>query len=203
MSLDTLARDRLVHLVITLRDGRRAWQAGVERQENPTTKQSFTAPRWNDDPHMSRPLPLEMAIICQRRWKQELNLLCRLSLEPYSEFIDEAPQRECIPWQHVDHFVHVDPEETIGFWVRAVNTPQGKQFCLRFENPDLAEQSVFVDLSEGPAGCVEKARRLGFLPNFEAPKPSPFRAQREAAARQAAEEQQVKDLGRVRPGSCR
>jgi hypothetical protein len=72
-------------------------------------------------------------------------------------------------------------------------------FCLKFDHPDLAEQSIFVPLEAGPAAAVEKARQMHFL-DVEKPKPSPQLAERESATREARQQEQIQQVGILRPG---
>lgn len=200
-ALSNLDRNKLVHLIF-LQNGQRVWFARTDRREDPITKRWTIIPIADTDARGSRPVTLEFALICQRRWRDELHLNVRIAFGPHEQFIDTDEPKPAPVWKHIDHFIHTDPEETEGFPVRAVCTPEGKMFCLRFDHPDLAEQSIFVPLEAGPAAAVQKAKEMHFL-DVEKPKPSPFRAQREAAARDAVEQQEVEIHGRRRPGDCR
>jgi len=89
--------------------------------------------------------------------------------------------------------------DQFGYTVSPVILPTGPAWCLKFTMPQLAEQSVF---DESPEAVVEKARRLRFL-EIEPPQPSPFKAQREADARAAAEQEKNRPLANLRPGDRR
>jgi hypothetical protein len=197
-----VARETLVHLIHVQLSGQRIWQCGLDRQQNPTTKQWFVVPLFDDDPRQSKPLPLERAIICKRRWLDDLKLHVHLSLHPFGPFIDDEPEAKRPMWEHRDFFVLTDELNATGFYVRAVHTPAGPAFCLKFTNPLLEAQSIITPLSDGPEGPIRKARERHFL-DIEPPQPSPFRAQREFAAREAAEQQDIQVQGRVRPGDRR
>jgi hypothetical protein len=192
-----------VHIVYVQPSGERIWQSRIDRKQDPITKTISVIPLFDDDPHQSHPLPLETALICKRRWLDELKLNCRLALHQHGEFIDDEPETKVAPvWEHRDFFILTDEINETGYLVRAVCTPEGKMFCLKFQNPLLENQSVLTRLEDGPEGPIRKARELHFL-DIELPQVSPFKAQHEAAAREAAEQQHIQINGRVRPGSCR
>ncbi len=124
---------------------------------------------------------------------------CRLSLEPFSEFIDEELKPEPAPgWKHEDCFVITDSASETGYYVIATRTPDlGPAFCLKFTNPLLANQSVLVSLAAGPEEAVRRAETMGFL-KFEPPKSSPRAALRKE--REAREQEQFQQIGILRPG---
>jgi hypothetical protein len=171
----------------------------MDRRQHPTTMVWSTLPLIDDDARHSVPMTYEFAVTARRRWREELNFNFHIALEQHSEFIDEEDVAPVLPWNHRDHFVWVDAAADLGYTIRAVHTPQGKMFCLRFENPNLQAQSVFVPLEDGPEACVVKAREMHFL-ELEPPKPSPFRAAREADAQRQAQREVDKPCVNLRPG---
>jgi hypothetical protein len=168
-TLNTLSADRLVHLIFE-QNGQRTFFNRTDRKRDDGTGIWYTIPVVGTEARESNPMTLEMALISQRRWKA-IGIECRFVLEPNGPLVDAGPKSEdSLPWPHADVLVTCDEQGNLFdsidapcvFLIRAVNTPQGKMFCLRSDHPSLAEPSVFATLEEGPEHCVEKARSLGF-----------------------------------------
>src|SRR6266404_2016452 len=92
MSLNSLSPDRLVHVIIE-QNGKRAWFHHTDRRRDDHTGVWYTLPVVDDDPRESKPMTLQMALVCQQRWK-DLGIACRFALEPNGEFIDADPKVE-------------------------------------------------------------------------------------------------------------
>jgi hypothetical protein len=205
-TLNSLSSNALVHLIFKYPDGKRVWFCRTDRKRDDQTGQWHTFPIADDDASQSKSMTFEIGLICQRRWRDELGQHWRMALEPYGNFVDEQSSGEVSQWQHIDYFIMTDEVSDTGFLIRAVHTPQGKQFCLKFEHPDLQQQSIFVPFEAGPEACITKAREMHFL-DLEPPKPNPLRAEREAEAQRQAQRQAQRDsntrFGRLRPGDLR
>jgi hypothetical protein len=166
-------KSRMVHVVFLNPDGKKMWFVKTDRRLDPKTGQALTFPVADDDPRYSVPMTFEYADVSKRLWSNPpFNLNVRLSLAagPAAEFIDEGSALSSFPWEFRDVFVtcRETGEPLDGFdapfclKVRAVNTPEGRKFCLRADQPSLSAPSVFVPFEEGPEAVVEKAWSLGF-----------------------------------------
>lgn len=90
MGLSGLNADTKIHLVFKLRDGRKAWHCGTDRQQHPQTFVWMTLPKLDLDAAASVPMRLDYAVIAARNWR-DLGYNVRLALEPNGEFIDDDP----------------------------------------------------------------------------------------------------------------
>jgi hypothetical protein len=206
--MNAVSAGTLVHLIfIDPTSHKKSWFVRTDRRQT-VSKVYQTWPLVDDDPRQSKPVTYDFAIVAQRRWREELNLVFRLSLEPNGKFIDE----EIIPpptgpWPHQDALVTVDaegnlfdsPDATHVFLVRAVRTPQGPMFCLRFETGILQNQSQYSTIQEGPEGAVRKAIERGFT-KIERPRPNPYLESRRREAERQAAQQAGQKIPNLRPG---
>jgi hypothetical protein len=194
-SLTSLSKTTRVHLVFLNPDGSRVFFVRTDQRLNSKKGVYETWPLANTDPHQSRPMALEMAVVAQSRFRA-LGLTVRMALDPNRDFIDQdtvvTPQG---PWPHADVLVTVDEQGNLCdsldapcvYLVRAVFTPNGPRFCLRFENGLLQNQPIFVTVAEGPEVAVRIAIERGFT-KLEKPLPNPYlERRRQQAERQAAE----------------
>ena len=192
-SLNTLSSNALVHLVFE-QNGKRSWFNRTDRTFNAATGVWTTIPVIGSEPSESNPVTLEMAVVCQRRWR-ELGIGCRIAKETNGPYLDDPdPRTNDVPTSpHRDVFITVDEQGNLFdsldapcvYFVRAVNTVNGPMFCLRFENSLLREQAQFSTLREGPEVAIERAIARGYN-KIEPPRPNPFlEARRQEAQRQA------------------
>jgi hypothetical protein len=202
---NAVAADRLVHVIVE-QGGRRTFFHHTERVQDDKTKQWFTVPVVDDDPAGSKPMRFDIALVCKRRWTDELGLAVRLALDTTGPYIDEYPGMNMLPWEHRDYLVSVDrdgkPFDSFDapcvYRVIATHTPSGKMFCLRFNHANLQNQAVYATLEEGPETCVARAFERGFT-KLEPPQVNPYlEVRRQEAARQEAE--QAKRIPGLRPG---
>lgn len=208
MSLSGLSSDAKLHLVFTLRNGQKTWCSGTDRKQHPRTFEWLTLPLLDDDARASVPMKIDYAIVAQRRWR-EMGYQLRLALEPNGPPIDDEPvsgapePTNCfVPTDAAGNPVE-DTTSPFGYHIIVTRTPQhGPSYCLRFQNPELAAQSIIVPASEGPEAAVRKAQEMGFLLH-EPPKANPHRerllAERQAVVRAAAQQQAGQRFMR-RPG---
>jgi len=204
MSTDNLAADRLVHVIIE-QNGKRTWFNRTDRVQDHKTRRWFTVPVVDPEPSGSKPMRHDLALVAQHRWRDELNLVVRLALEPNGPYIDELPTMSLLPWKHQNYLVTVDrdgrPLDSLDapcvYDVIATHTPSGRMFVLRFNHPDLQNQPVFSTFEEGPEVAVARAFEKGYT-KLEPPQPNPYlEARRQEAARQAAEAARPKVRYRV------
>jgi hypothetical protein len=205
-SLNTLSADRLVHVIIE-QNGKRTWFHHTDRRRDDRTGQFHTLPIVDDDPRGSSSMSLAMALVSQRRWR-ELGIECRLCLEPNGPYIDPDPKAtEALPWPHKNALISVDeqgnildsPDAPCVYLVRAVNTPNGPMFCLRFEAGVLQNQAQFSTLQEGPEIAVRRAIEKGYN-RLEKPQPNPYVEIRRREAERRAAEQATRLPNNLRPG---
>jgi len=197
----------MVHLVyVDPKSGQKGWFVRTDRRQNPTTKVWETWPLVDDDPRQSSAVPYEYASIARHDWREKLKLNFRIALEPLSDFIDdENTPSSSVAWEFRNYYITCretgEPFDSLDapcvLLVRAVNTPEGKQFCLRADEPSLAMPSVFVPFSEGPEAVVEKAWSLGFR---YVPIVNPSIEQRRREAEHQAQRAASARFANIRPG---
>lgn len=204
-SLNTLSSSTPVHLVFE-QNGKRSWFNRTDRTYDKKTGAWVTIPVIGTEPQESNSMTLEMAVICQRRWR-ELGIECRIAKETNGTYIDEGTvSPSSALWEFRDYLVTCTPEgEPLDgldapycLMVRAVNTPNGRQFCLRALNPSLRQPSVFSSFEEGPEHCVAKAWDLGYrgYPVVANPEIERRRVDAEIKAQRAANAR----FANIRPG---
>ena len=203
-------KSRLVHVAFIAPDGRRSWFVRTDRRLDPSTGQSATWPVADTEPRNSVSMTYEFAQVSKRLWSNPpFSLNVRLSLDagPSAEFIDEGNGlSSAVPWEFRDYLVTCTSEgESLDsldspscLKVRAVNTPEGRKFVLRAENPSLSQPSVFSTFAEGPEYCVAKAWDLGYrgYPVVVNPEIERRRVEAEIKAQRAANAQPKN----IRPG---
>ena len=203
-------KSRMVHVVFLNPNGSRSYFVKTDRRFDRSTGQSTTWPLVDTDPRNSVSMTYELAQISKRLWSNHpFNLNVRLALEagPKVEFIDESSAMpSSVPWEFRDYLITctVEGQPLDGLdapyclQVRAVTTPQGRQFCLRAENPNLNQPSVFSTFEEGPEHCVAKAWDLGFRGYPVVVNPM-IEQKRQESARQAQQAANAR-FANVRPG---
>ena len=210
-TLNTLSSGTLVHLVFE-QNGKRSWFNRTDRKYDQKTGVWSTVPLVGTEPRESVPMRLDWAIVAQKRWREELGFIFRITLEANqtSPFVDPDPNgAPTSRWQHVNYDVTCDvdgrpsesPDAPYAYKVLAVHSVRGKEFVLKFETPILQNQAQFATLDEGPEAPVWKAYERGYC-KIEPPKVNPhLEARRREAARVAA--QQVSRIPNLRPGDRR
>ena len=178
----------------------------TDRRYDAATGVWTTIPVVGTEMRESTPVTLEMAVICQRRWR-ELGIECRIAKEANGPYIDEGNESTAsVSWEFRDVYITChetgEPFDTLDapcvLLVRAVTRPDGRSFCLRAATPSLTTPSVFSTLAEGPEYCVAKAWDLGYrgYPVVVNPEIERRRIESEAQARREANAR----IGRLRPG---
>jgi hypothetical protein len=203
--MDTqLSRHTRVHIIFLQPNGDRVWLNRVEQRQHPVFG-LVTAPVWDDEQKNSKPVSFEFALLLRRHWLEQGRVV-HFALIPTGDFVaeDQTDIKAPDSWSREDWFVPTDATGLVGYLVRYCETKDGPQWCLRFNNPLLREQPVFVDYAEGPEAAIAKAKENGRL-QFEEPQRHPrfneIVAAREKAARDVAQAEYVRVHGRPRPGS--
>jgi hypothetical protein len=206
-SLNSLSSNTLVHLVFE-QNGKRFWFNRTDRKYDAATGVWMTIPVIGSEPRESNPVTLEMAVVCQRRWR-ETGIECRIAKEANGPYIDDPDPKndQVLARPHKDVFITVDEQGNLFdsldapcvYLVRAVNTVNGPMFCLRFENPILQHQAQFSSLEEGPEVAVQRAIGRGYT-KFELPKPNPYLEARRQEAQRAGEHATNARFTNLRPG---
>jgi hypothetical protein len=203
-------RKRLIHVVFIAPDGSRSYFVRTDRRFDSKTGQSVTWPLVDTEPRNSVSMIYEFAEVSKKLWSgPPFNLTVRLALEagPNADFVDEGNgSPSSVPWQFKDYLVTCtaegEPLDSLDapycLKVRAVNTPDGRKFVLRAENPSLTQPSVFSTFDEGPEYCVAKAWDLGYR-NYPVIANPQIEQRRQEAERQAQREASAR-FGTIRPG---
>jgi hypothetical protein len=168
--MSDLSKNTPVHLInVSFKGDRAGWFCGTEqRQRDPKSSVLTLYPLVNDDPRESKSMSYELAIIAQRRFREELGILFRLALEQHGEFIDEAftPANE-EPDVRIPLLVCPDDLIPLDLWftIRPANTVFGRCWCCRPQDiPSLRESLGKIDTiygrpEESPEEVLERARR--------------------------------------------
>lgn len=182
------------HLIIDQpHDRGRAWFAGTDQVLVDGLWQSRLL--FDDDPSKSVVMDRDYLEAARNRCLEQ-NILVHVASATDGEFLAEYELSDGSD-NRQPTFVHTVDGEW-GYVVIPVVTPSGRAWCLKFKNPNLAQQSVF---DESPEAVIAKAQRLNFLQQ-EPPQVSPIRLQKnvEEAQRQRDEENRLNQRPGLRPG---